>query len=77
MGKALIPVRLIVLTVAEKVARNLNVPASQSVAAGRSALMAKLAKEISVGVDPVLQVLHVLQERIDVHSSAFRLLSDS
>lgn len=38
-----------------QVAKNLRVPASRAVAAERSALMAQLAKEMSMGVDPILQ----------------------
>lgn len=36
-------------------AKNLKVPASKAAASKRSALMAQLAKEMAMGVDPVLQ----------------------
>ena len=43
----------------QQVAQNLKVPPSRAAASKRAALMVQLAKEMSMGVDPILQVCGV------------------
>ncbi|CAM9666820.1 unnamed protein product [Scytosiphon promiscuus] len=50
-----------------KVAKNLKVPAQKSAASSRAALMAQLSKEMSMGVDPILQASETIPHGVAFH----------